>query len=310
LPQFLTLTPNPALDLSTAVDRVAPTHKLRCAAPVLHPGGGGINVARVLARLGAEVLALFPAGGVTGRRLGELLQAEGVAAEALPIVGETRESFAVHESTSGLDYRFVLPGPELTQAEWQACLDRAVALARGARLVVASGSLPPGMPQDFLARLARLLAAQGVPLAVDSSGAPLAEALAAGVELVKPSLRELQELAGQELPDLPARKAACQALVRSGQARVVALSLGEQGALLVREDGAWQAPALPVPVASTIGAGDSFLAGLVHAWDAGPEAALREAMAASAAALLSLGTALCRAEDVARLRTQVRISRC
>ena len=106
MPRILTLTMNPALDVSTATASVEPTHKLRCAAPVMHPGGGGINVARVLHRLGGDTLALYPSGGPTGAQLTGLLQAEGVPSQALPIAGDTRESFSVHDDRSGQEYRF------------------------------------------------------------------------------------------------------------------------------------------------------------------------------------------------------------
>jgi 6-phosphofructokinase 2 len=275
----------------------------------MHPGGGGINVARVAHRLGGEVRALYPAGGVTGDLLQRLLGMEGVPDERLAIAGETRESFSVNEEASGLDYRFVLPGPVLAVEEWQACLDAAVAAAAGCAFAVASGSLPPGVPEDFYARLARLLAAREIPLVLDTSGPPLASALAAGVHTVKPSLRELQELTGAPLAETGARLAACRELVGKGAARIVALSLASEGALLVTEGAAWQAPALRVNVASTIGAGDSFVGGMVWALAEGEscESALRHAMAASAAALLSHGTALARSNDVRELLPQVKI---
>ena len=311
MPRILTLTMNPAVDVSTRTAKVEPTHKLRCGPALQHAGGGGINVARVVHRLGGDVRAVFPTGGLNGQVLCRLLQAEGVQAECVPVGGETRESFSVFEETSGKDWRFVLPGPPLTGPEAQPCLDRAAAAADGALLAVVSGSLPPGVPDDFYARLARLPAARRVPIALDSSGAALAAAPAAGVYLVKPSQRELNELTGAPLAEPAQRLAACRELIARGQAQVVALSLGDQGAMLVSRDGAWQAAGLRVQVASTIGAGDSFVGGMVHALQRGDalEAAFRQAMAASAAALLSPGTALCRPEDVARLLPEVRIRR-
>lgn len=309
MPDLLTLTPNPALDLFTSTARVEPTHKLRCGPPLMHPGGGGINVARVLARLGADVLALYPAGGVAGGQLRALLRAEGVPDEVLPITGETRESFSVHEEASGLDYRFVLPGPTLAPAEWQACADRACSVRPAAGWLVASGSLPPGVPEDFYARLATRLRDAGVKLVLDTSGAPLELALQAGVHLVKPSLRELKEFTGASLDGLEQRLSACRALVQDRRAAIVALSLGAEGAVVVSGTGAWHAPALPVQVLSTIGAGDSFVGGLVFSLARGDDlpGALRHAMAASAAALLSGGTALCQPADVARLLPQVQV---
>ena len=225
--------------------------RARVAVEQARLGGGGINVARVVHRLGGDVRAVFPTGGLNGQVLCRLLQAEGVQAECVPLGGETRESFSVFEETSGKDWRFVLPGPAL------------------------------------------------------------AAALEAGVYLVKPSQRELNELTGAPLAEPAQRLAACRELIARGQAQVVALSLGDQGAMLVSRDGAWQAAAVRVQVASTIGAGDSFVGGMVHALQRGDalEAAFRQAMAASAAALLSPGTALCRPEDVARLLPEVRIRR-
>jgi 6-phosphofructokinase 2 len=306
---ILTVTMNPALDLFTTVERVQPTHKLRCASPVVHPGGGGINVARVLARLGADVLALHPAGGITGAQLHALLQAEAVPTQAIAIAGETRESFSVHETASGLDWRFVLPGPTLAEPEWQACLDAAASMQVQSGLAVASGSLPPGVPDDFYARLATRLARSGVRLAVDSSGPALAHALAAGVFLAKPSLRELAEFSGTPLDTREQQLAACRRIIEAGRAEVIALSLGAGGALLATAQHAWFAPALTVPVASTIGAGDSFLAGLVLGIASGEALAraFAHGIAASAAALLTSGTALCQPDDVRRLLPQVQV---
>lgn len=306
---ILTITMNPAVDLFTSTAHVRPTHKLRCGPALVHPGGGGINVARVLTRLDVQALALYPAGGLTGRLLRKLLDAEGVAGRAVEIEGETRESFTVHDQGSGQDYRFVLPGPRLGGAEWQACLDAAATVSVAGRMAVASGSLPPGVPEDFYARLARRLAAQGVRLALDTSGPALAAALAAGVYLVKPSLRELGDLTGAVLDTPAQRLSACRSIVQAGRVEVVALSLGAEGALLVTREGAWQAAALAVPVASTVGAGDSFLGALLAALGRGGsfEEALARGIAASAAALLTSGTALCQPADVERLLPQVRV---
>lgn len=306
---ILTLTMNPALDLFSAIDKVAPSHKLRCDAAQFHPGGGGINVARVLRRLGTDVLALFPAGGVTGQRLQQLLAGEQVPHQVLPIAGETRESFSVHERSSGQDFRFVLPGPVLAEPEWQACLD-AVAKHVVARYIVASGSLPPGVPDDFYARLARQARRTGARLVLDTSGPALAAALAEGVYLVKPSQRELGDLTGLPLDNAAQQLDTARSLITRGQAQVVALSLGASGALLVTADGAWRAPSLPVAVESTIGAGDSFVGGLLAALNAGEgwEAAFRQAMAAGAAALLTAGTALCQPADVQRLMLAVQVA--
>jgi 6-phosphofructokinase 2 len=309
MPDILTVTMNPALDVSTFADQVVPDHKVRCKAAQQHPGGGGINVARVLHRLGADVQALYPAGGASGQALDQLLDAEQVPHHALPIAQDTRQSFSVHESGSGHDFRFVLPGPTLSQAEWNACLNWVSAMPVAPHYVVASGSLPPGVPDDFYAQLAQLAQARGSKLVLDTSGPALRAALAQGVYLFKPSLRELQELTGLPLGTADQQLDAARLIIQQSQAQIVAVSLGADGALLVTADQAWRARSLPVTVASTIGAGDSFVGGLVWALSQGADLdkAFAQAMAAAAAALLSAGTSLCQADDVARLLQKVEI---
>jgi 6-phosphofructokinase 2 len=308
-PRIVTLTLNPALDISTATAHVEPVHKLRCEAPRFDPGGGGINVARVVSRLGAETLAVFPVGGPAGQRLTGLLAAEGLNMQALPIAGETRESFSVTDRTDGSEYRFVLPGPVLSEAEWTACVEAAFAAALPDGLIVVSGSLAPGVPTRALADLARRCRSAGLRMVVDTSGEALEAALSGGVFLIKPSLRELSDLSGRPLPDQAARLAACRELIDSGAAEIIALSLGAEGALLVTAGEVFFAGALPVQAVSTIGAGDSFLAGLLWALTRKLPLAscLRHAAAAGAAALLSPGTALSHAADVLRLAGEVEV---
>lgn len=304
MPALITLTLNPALDLATTTDHVAPTHKLRCGPVQRFAGGGGINVARVLHRLGADVCAWALAGGAAGTQVRQLLAAEGVPTLLQPISGDTRENFSVVETTTSQEFRFVLPGPTLQASEWQACLDALATHTPPPRWLISSGSLPPGTPDDFYAQLARAASGRGVRVAVDTSGPPLAAALQAGVALVKPSLRELRDVMQKPLEHAADWCTAAQSLVHSGAADIVALSVGEQGAVLATHEGVWQAPALNVPATTgTTGAGDCFLATLVWALDRGdaPAEALRWGVAAGAAALLHPGTTLARADDVRRL---------
>ncbi|WP_431151017.1 1-phosphofructokinase family hexose kinase [Acidovorax facilis] len=304
MPALITLTLNPALDLATTTDHVAPTHKLRCGPVQRFAGGGGINVARVLHRLGADVCAWALAGGAAGTQVRQLLAAEGVPTLLQPISGDTRENFSVVETTTSQEFRFVLPGPTLQASEWQACLDALATHTPPPRWLIASGSLPPGTPDDFYAQLARAASGRGVRVAVDTSGPPLAAALQAGVALVKPSLRELRDVMQKPLEHAADWCTAAQSLVHSGAAEIVALSVGEQGAVLATREGVWQAPALNVPATTgTTGAGDCFLATLVWALDRGdaPAEALRWGVAAGAAALLHPGTTLAQADDVRRL---------
>ena len=307
----LCLTMNPSVDVSTHTDRVVPADKLRCGPAGRDAGGGGLNVASVIHRLGGHSSAIYPAGGAAGQWLTQHFERVGLPAHALPIAQDTRENFTVQALDTGAEYRFVLPGPTLTEAEWQACLDAVTTWPDPLALVVASGSLPPGVPVDFYARLARVANRRGVRLVLDTSGPALSAALDASVFLVKPNLRELRELTGLPLDTAAEWQPAAQALIDRGQAEVVALSLGAGGALLLTREGAWQAEALPVEVASSVGAGDSFVGAMVWALqqgDALPDA-FRWAMAAGSAALLTPGTGLCLLQDVQRLQPLVQVIR-
>jgi 6-phosphofructokinase 2 len=300
---IVTLTLNPALDISTATERVVPEHKLRCDVPRRDPGGGGINVARVVDALGGETEAVFPAGGPTGQALLAALRGgAGLRAHAVPISGETRQSFTVAErAEGGGEFRFVLPGPDLSAVELDSCLEAVAERARDADFVVASGSLPPGVPADVYARLGAMLPPGGPRLIVDSSGPALRQTR--GAYLIKPSLRELQTLAGRDLPDTAARVVAARGLMEEGITEVVVLSLSNAGAMLITREEHEHFPAIPVPVRSTVGAGDSMVAAMALALSRGeaPRQAVRFGMAAGAAALLRPGTQLCRREDVERL---------
>jgi 6-phosphofructokinase 2 len=310
VPDIVTLTINPAIDIFVNVGRVEPTRKLRCSQPKRDPGGGGINVARVAHRLGSDVLPIYPIGGQIGKLLHRLLEREDIESLVTPSHVETRENFTAYEESTGDQYRFVLPGSPLHRAEWEACLDKLASLAHKPKFVVMSGSLPPGVPEDFFARVIRAAKALGAATVVDSSGPALAAALAEGVTLVKPNFVELRDYLGVKIDADAEQIAACRRLVRDKRAEMVALTLGEGGALLVTQSQAWRAPPLDIEAVSTVGAGDSFLGGMVAALAAGKslEEAFRVAVAAASAAVLTPGTGLCQPQDVKRLLAKVEIS--
>lgn len=305
---IVTLTLNPALDVSTASEAVTPEHKLRCDEPRFDAGGGGINVARVVRELGGTALALYPRGGPTGEMLERLLETQGLPRRAISIAGLTRESFTVTEKRSGEEYRFVLPGPTLTEAEWQACLDALAEAAVGAGFIVASGSLPPGAPVDFYARVARLAKKHGARFVVDSSGEPLRAALEEGVYLAKPNRKEFQSLTGVTGNDAASLAPAARDFVMRGAAEVLVVSMAADGAMVTTRDTQLRAVPPPVETNSSVGAGDSFVAGMTTALARGlpPSEAFRWGVAAGTAALITPGTELCRRGDVERLLEQVR----
>ncbi|MBX6328516.1 MAG: 1-phosphofructokinase family hexose kinase [Pseudolabrys sp.] len=310
MPEIVTLTINPAIDIFVNVEHVEATRKLRCSPPKRDPGGGGINVARVAHRLGRDVAAIYPIGGAIGKLLQRLVEREGINSIVIPSHVETRENFTAYEYTTGCQYRFVLPGSALHRAEWEACLEKLVNLAAKPRFLVASGSIPPGVPDDFYAMVARVAKQFGAHMVLDTTGAALAAALKEGVTLIKPNQNELAEFLGTPLAHDADRIAACRKLIAAGYTRAVALTLGEEGALLVTADHALRAAPLQIEVASAVGAGDSFLGGMIAALAGGepwPEA-FRMGVAAGSAAVMQPGTELCRADDVRRLLREVRIS--
>jgi 6-phosphofructokinase 2 len=305
--EIVTLTANPAIDLSTEVEKLLPFYKLRCAAARRDPGGGGINVSRVLRRFGMRSLSVYPAGGSTGRLLNRLAAQEGLETLAVAIEGDTREDFSVVERETGKQFRFVLPGPSLTEEEQDAVLGSLKHLKPD--YFVASGSLAPGMPSSFYAQAIKLDAVSRAKAIVDTSGPALVAALAHGVYLIKPNLRELRELADETLENETQYLRAARRLIEAERAQMVALSLAEEGALLVTRDTAWRAFAPKVTPVSTVGAGDCFLGAMLWRLASGSrlDDVLRYAVAAGTAALLAPGTELCRPSDVAKLLPDVRV---
>ncbi|HEY6930915.1 MAG TPA: 1-phosphofructokinase family hexose kinase [Thermoanaerobaculia bacterium] len=301
--EIVTLTLNPAIDESTSVDHVVSDRKLRCRAARFEPGGGGINVSRAIRRLGGESLAIYPAGGPAGTLLYSLLENEGIVQRPVEIEAWTRENVNVNEESTGRQFRFVFPGPALSQKDWARCRNEIESLSPPPAFLVASGSLPPGVPDDFYARLARWARRSRTRLVLDASGPALAQALEEGVFLVKPSLREFQAVTGLADAEESHLREEAGRLVAAGRCEAIVLSLGGAGILLVTARDAERIVPPAVPAQSTVGAGDTLLAGIVlRLWMGQPLAeAARFGVAAAAASVMRPGTELCRREDAERL---------
>ena len=306
--RIVTLCMNPALDITTSTEVVRPTDKLRCAAARYDPGGGGINVAHVAQVLGAAATAVFPAGGPAGELVDKLLVAAGLTTHRITIGGSTRESFTIDELSTERQYRFVLPGPELTLSEQTDCLLQLRRAAASAAIVVASGTLPPGVPEDFYQQVANVCADLGAIFLLDSSGGGLTH-VNSGVFLIKPSLRELREAVGRALTTDSEQLEAAREIIQRGAARYVLVSRGAEGALLASRDGGQLFAPVPVPPGSGVGAGDAMVAGvavgLTRGWPL--TKAVRLGIAAGAAMLLTPGTAPCTREDTERLFEQTEV---
>jgi 6-phosphofructokinase 2 len=297
-PSIVTLTLNPAVDIASTAVAVRPTHKVRTFDERLDPGGGGINVARVVHALGGNALALVMTGGLSGHLIEQLLSQAGVRWQALPIHGNNRISLNVHDRSSGLEYRFVPDGPMVEPEECLHALE--VLRTINADWIVASGSLPGGVPDDFYAQVAAIASQRNQNFVLDTSGIALRAGVGPGVTLLKLSLGELEYLTGRELKDPDDRRREILKLVRSGSARMIAVSLGRAGAILGTDNGMIEVPAAEAEERSAVGAGDSFLAGLVIGLGRGlsPRRALALAAAVGAAAVMNYGTALVRQADV------------
>ena len=304
---IVTMTLNPAIDKSSSVAHVVADQKLYCKPPRFEPGGGGVNVSRAIKKLGGESVLLYPAGGLTGERLQELLDQEGLDHRPFPIEGLIRESLVILEASTGRQYRFGMPGPEFQKKEWEQLLDVLSAIEPAPDFLVASGSLPPGVPADFYAQAARVGKNRGAKTIIDVSGQALEEALKEGVYLIKPNVREFRELVGEEIKEKSQIEAEAQKMVKSGRCEVLVISLGSAGALMVSENVAQHILPPTVPIVSKVGAGDSMVAGMVLSLARGKP--LRESVlfgvATGAAAVMTPGTELCRREDAERLFAQM-----
>lgn len=300
---IITITINPAVDKSTTVEKLIPEKKLRCTDLLIEAGGGGINVSKAIKKLGGESLALFPSGGANGKQLEHILLGENIKYKSIPIEAETRESFTASELSTNAQYRFVVPGSKLSAEEIELCLSTVSSLKPLPSIIVASGSLPPGVPDDFFARLAVMSKQKGIKLIVDTSGAPLQLAAQEGVYLLKPNLSELGSLVGTDYLQLDEVDDAALEVIEKGHCEIVVVSMGPLGAMLITKESYEMVSAPTVKKLSTVGAGDSMVAGMVWMLEQGKSLSemVRFGVACGTAATMNSGTQLFKPEDVYRL---------
>lgn len=313
--RILTLTLNPTLDLATAVDAVVAGPKLRCDAPEIDPGGGGINVSRAIHILGGRSTAFVVSGGPTGATMERLLRAEGIDPVVLHGPGATRESLAVTDRSTGAQYRFVLPGPAWRSRDADAALRALADTARTGDLVVLSGSQPPGVAAGFPLALARRLARKGARFVLDTSGPALLNAVAnpprRPIHLLRMDDDEAEELAGHPLRSAADSADFATGLVRRGVADIVIVARGADGSVLATAEERFHAVPPKMTVVSKVGAGDSFTGAFVLALARGlalPRA-LQSAVAAAASAVTTGATNLCERAEVRRLAPLCRLAR-
>ncbi|HEX8322865.1 MAG TPA: 1-phosphofructokinase [Tepidisphaeraceae bacterium] len=265
LPPIITVTLNPAIDQTLAINGFAAGRVNRVQQSHTHPGGKGVNVAVMLADLGASVVATGWLGNRNAEGFQLLFAQKRIDDQFLRVPGETRVGIKITDESSGQTTDINFPGLRLPPTAGDGLIDHLKTLIRPDQWVVLAGSVPPGIDDDFYGRLIDVVQAQGGRVALDTSGEPLRHALPHGPDLVKPNVEELSALLGRPLAtpgDLI--EAAREAIIRHGTALAV-VSMGGDGALFVEAGRAVRTHPPHVAVKSTVGAGDAMVAGLVYA---------------------------------------------
>lgn len=304
---IVTITFSPCIDKSSAVEKLVPHKKLQCKSPTLEPGGGGINVARAIKKLGGSATAIFPSGGYTGKFFNHLLEKEGIPSVIIECANETRENIVVLEELTNNQYRFGMPATSLTEDEWRQCLAE-VEKIKDLDFIIGSGSLPPGVPADIYLQLAGIARKKNAKFIIDTSGEALKLAIKEGAYLIKPNISELSALAGKMELNHAEIKGFAKKMIAEGKCVVIIISMGAKGALLVTKDINEMIPAPKTKMKSTVGAGDCMVAGIVYYLSKGKHIleAAQYGVACGTAATMNPGTELCKKEDADNLFTSIR----
>jgi len=307
--KVITITLNPAIDKTTTTNKVVPEKKLSCSHPNYEPGGGGINISRALQHLGCKSLAMYFAGGFSGSHLLKMLDEEDIQSLVVPIHGNTRTNIIVFDKSSQLQYRFGMESPPVEEKNWKHFLSE-LEKQNGYEYVVASGSLPNGVPLDFFGRVAAIVKKKHAKLIVDTSGEALKHAVQEGVFMLKPNITELSYLYGKEELKGDEIVSAAKSIIKVGGCEIMVVSIGKEGAILVTKNETIHIVAPEVKVKSTVGAGDSMVAGILYALihEYNLTDTLRYGIACGTSATMNEGTALCKKEDVEKIFTVLKNS--
>jgi 6-phosphofructokinase 2 len=297
---IITLTVNPAVDKSAEIDQLVPEQKLKCKAIQYQAGGGGVNISRVLHTLKVNNKCIFTAGGDTGLFLERLLREEALSVLPIPVEAWTRENLAVVDTKTELQYRFGMPGGNLSADEiglLKSVINKEVT---DGSLFIISGSLSDEMPQDLYVQLIQMLASKDIKIIVDTSGKALELSLKEPVYLIKPNQKELAQLAGKDFLSKDQQEAFAMELVKTGKATYVVVSMGARGAFLASNEGVFYCSTPSVKVKSTIGAGDSMVGGMVYALQQGlsSKEILKWGVACGVATTMTDGTNLATQENI------------
>jgi 6-phosphofructokinase 2 len=305
-----TVTLNPSLDRTVTVEELVMDEANRWTSLRRDPGGKGINVSRVIHELGGETVAYGFIGGIDGETLKHLLQQQAVPFDFTPIKGEIRSNFIIADLATYHQTRIDAPGPHIMRHELQKLVQKVKHISPKPDFLVFAGSVPPAVPADIYRQLIEAAKNNGIKTVLDSANKWLKEGIKAKPNVIKPNVHEAEELLGKHLRSEAAIVKALKLLVDRG-IEVAVISRGKDG--LIAANGKMVLKAIPpqVEVRSTVGAGDSTIAGLVLKLNEGLaiDEACRWAVAAGTAATLTPGTELCRREDVVKLLSKVKIKR-
>jgi len=295
---IVTLTLNPALDKSIEVGQLIPEKKLSCPEMIIEPGGGGINISKAIAELGGQSIAVFPYGGINGKLFMEILSQRNIIVKPVKIKNDTRESIVITELSTNRQYKFIMPGPILSLQELQQIKQVIMNLEDVSYLVV-SGSLPSNVPDNFLSEIADIVIDKNIKLIVDTSGEALKKVLMKGVYLIKPNLSELCFLSGKKYLQLNEVDHAVYEILKKAFCEAIVVSMGPAGATLTTKNIRRKFFAPVVKKLSTVGAGDSMIAGIVYMLQQNKslEDAVQFGVACGTAATVNKGTRLFKKED-------------
>lgn len=300
---IVTLTINPALDKSATIKQLVPEQKLKCHAIEFQAGGGGVNISRVLHTLEVKNKCIFTCGGDTGQKLKRLLEEEKLDIIPIPVEAWTRENLAIVDAKTDLQYRFGMPGQGLSTTEEKVLKTAINKLVTENSIFIMSGSIPESMEPDFYIELIDDLTAKNVKIIVDTSGEALKTSLQKPVFLMKPNQGELAQLAGKDFLTKTEQEAFAMQLINNNHAKYVVVSLGARGAFLASAEGIVYQNTPSVKVKSTIGAGDSMVAGLIYAiaQDLPPKEILKWGVVCGVATTMTGGTNLASKENIQKV---------
>ena len=305
-----TVTLNPALDKSVYVDRLHPNDTNRIMRVEVDVGGKGINASRVLKELGSETIALGFIGGKIGSFLEHTLKGEGIPTDFVHVKADTRTNISIQELTGSPPTMLNEPGPTVTEDEFDKLFDKIRKVAKEASFVIFGGSLPPGVPKDIYQLLVKVVQDSESKAILDSDGEPMRLGMKSMPYMIKPNREEVERLVNLRVNNVGEAVRAANILAGTG-VKLVVISMGADGAVAASADEVWHAVPPKVTAVSTIGSGDSMVAGIAHILSKGGSLgeALKWGTAAGAATAMTDGTEICKLRQVQDLLQKVRLEK-